>query len=143
MSQRAELEYYRPHAKVLLVDDHLEDTHIAKAILLGLNCAVDIARSGEEALRLIESEKYDLIVLDWSMPILDGGDTLRMLEGRCEDGRVTPVVIHSGMDPNHIELPWTKKFQFVEFWSKPTGIREVSNRARWILRRIKKEREQE
>ncbi len=60
------------NARVLLVEDHepnilVESTYLD---LMGLEC--DVARNGEEALKKFALRKYDLILLDVQMPIMDG-----------------------------------------------------------------------
>ena len=62
----------RSKARVLLVEDHepnilVESTYLD---LMGLEC--DVARNGEEALKKFALRKYDLILLDVQMPIMDG-----------------------------------------------------------------------
>lgn len=59
--------------KILLVEDEkiLRDAY---AIILGTQAdyAIDIATNGEEALKFCKNNKYDLILLDLMMPVLDG-----------------------------------------------------------------------
>jgi len=60
------------NARVLLVEDHepnilVESTYLD---LMGLEC--DVARDGEEALKMFALRKYDLILLDVQMPIMNG-----------------------------------------------------------------------
>ena len=60
-------------SKILLVEDEkiLRDAY---AILLGSQSeySVDTATNGKEALELCKQNKYDLILLDLMMPVLDG-----------------------------------------------------------------------
>lgn len=59
--------------KILLVEDEkiLRDAY---TIILGAQAhyEIDIATNGEEALKLCKDNKYDLVLLDLMMPVLDG-----------------------------------------------------------------------
>ena len=57
---------------VLIVDDVVENIQIAMNILREENYNFTFALSGEEALSLIQSNKYDIILLDIMMPNMDG-----------------------------------------------------------------------
>jgi len=58
--------------RVLVVDDDDGTRKLLSAVLLGRGLVVDEAGDGEEALALIESQPYGVIVLDLLMPVIDG-----------------------------------------------------------------------
>lgn len=81
--------------RVLLVDDCDTDREIAarylrKAWPFELQIALDSVASGEEALAKAARQAYTLILLDWRMPRLTGGDVLRALRANRVQ---TPVVV--------------------------------------------------
>lgn len=49
---------------VLMIEDNLITQNIEKALLTSLNCQVDVAASGEQALKLFNPGKYDLVFMD-------------------------------------------------------------------------------
>jgi two-component system chemotaxis response regulator CheY len=55
--------------------------------------AVTVAGDGAEALREAMSEQYDVVVLDWNMPKLDGIGVLRSLRNKPGPNSLTPIVI--------------------------------------------------
>lgn len=61
--------------KILLVEDNLLNQHVASKLLESKNAVVEIANNGADALTLMESSTYDIILMDCFMPILDGHDT--------------------------------------------------------------------
>lgn len=64
-----------PDAKdwvVLIVDDQLDNILIAKAALEFFGAKVETATSGAEALRILESLRPTVILLDLAMPVMDG-----------------------------------------------------------------------
>lgn len=58
--------------KVLLIEDEELSQIVAKTLLEGINCDVDIAESGEPAVILTKSHLYDLIFVDLGLPDMSG-----------------------------------------------------------------------
>lgn len=86
-----------PNARplVLVTDDHA-DTRLLLTTILGMRgCAVVEASDGEEAVRLAESASPDLILMDGSLPRVDGLDATRRIRRLGPTGRV-PIVFISG-----------------------------------------------
>ena len=59
-------------AKILLVDDNEQNLELLEAYLEELGAAIGTATNGLEALRAVEAEKPDLILLDVMMPRMSG-----------------------------------------------------------------------
>ena len=82
-----------PDSKILVVDD---DEALLRVISLSLfledDCSVETARDGIEALERVTSDTFDLVILDLSMPRMDGRTFFRELRAR---GHRMPVVILS------------------------------------------------
>jgi CheY-like chemotaxis protein len=66
---------------VLVVDDNDDNLRIIREILVARGYAVRIARDGESALRLIDEERPDLVLLDVMMPEMDGMEVLDRIKG--------------------------------------------------------------
>lgn len=62
----------RQSTRILVVEDNLTNQLVAKGILNKLAFQVDIAENGKEALQKLESESFDLILMDCQMPVMDG-----------------------------------------------------------------------
>ena len=60
--------------KILLVDDHLEDAVLIKHALTTAGCEhqITVANDGDAAFQLLESQPFDLLLLDINMPGVDG-----------------------------------------------------------------------
>jgi two-component system phosphate regulon response regulator PhoB len=67
------------HARVLFVDDDSDICHVVGATLDAVGLAVESAASGEEALRRVRKEPYDLVVLDWNLPGMTGIELCRLI----------------------------------------------------------------
>ena len=59
-------------AHVLIVEDQVVNQRVAQLILESLNCSIDFASTGREAVRLVGEGRYDLIFMDCEMPEMDG-----------------------------------------------------------------------
>lgn len=68
-------------ANILLVDDDQEVLDLYSEILADAGYAVDKVQNGQEALTACEGKKYDLILLDLMMPVMDGIETLKRIRG--------------------------------------------------------------
>ena len=75
---------------VLTVDDSNSIRSIVGKTLTGLGFDVEQAEDGEKALALLEETKVDLILLDVTMPVMDGPTMLKALRER---GDKTPVIM--------------------------------------------------
>lgn len=78
--------------RVLVVDDEPDIRKVLTAQLKRANCPADTAASAEEALAMLESKAYDLILLDVELPGMTGFQALQAFAGRTK----APVVLMSG-----------------------------------------------
>jgi CheY-like chemotaxis protein len=79
------------HQRVLLVED-TEDLRVMIGMLLRRkNVEVLEARNGQEAIEVARSEKPDLILMDLSMPVLDGFQATKIIKSE-ESTRTIPVI---------------------------------------------------
>ena len=67
--------FYPKEFQILIVDDISENIQVAMSILKDKNYDFAFATSGIQALEMIESEDFDLILLDIMMPNMDGFET--------------------------------------------------------------------
>ena len=82
-----------PEAKVLVVDDTPVNVVVVRNLLKKTQVNVDDASSGMECLEKAGHTKYDLIFLDYRMPVMDGIETLKRLRGlRNNLNATTPIV---------------------------------------------------
>ncbi|PYS47330.1 MAG: two-component system response regulator [Acidobacteria bacterium] len=80
---------------VLVVEDH-DDTRFMLEYLLGRRgCRVAVAEDGEMAVRMAETERPDLILMDATLPRLDGLAATRRIRQTAALARV-PIVFLSG-----------------------------------------------
>ncbi|MGQ7859290.1 response regulator [Pseudomonas sp. 32A] len=74
-------------ARVLLVEDNPVNQLVAKGMLAKLGCEVIVAAHGGEALKLLEEQSFDMVLMDCNMPVMDGYEASRQIRrsGRWPD----------------------------------------------------------
>ena len=84
--------YLGKYQKILIVDDQPEHRQLVMSILQPLGFGMMDACSGEECLAKVQKKPPDLILLDLSMPGLDGAGTAKQLR---QKGYTMPIVVLS------------------------------------------------
>ncbi|WP_439636174.1 ATP-binding protein [Oceanicaulis sp.] len=79
-------------ARVLLVDDNDINRMVARYMVEPTGAEVIEAASGAAALRLFADDPFDLVLLDASMPVMSGEETLKRLRALNEAGAHVPVI---------------------------------------------------
>lgn len=85
-------------ARILLVDDEPAVRMVLEHTLKRQGYIVNAVESGEDALSLIEQHSFDLLLLDWKLPGIDGVALARRVRQRQP---AVPIVILTGSVPLH------------------------------------------
>jgi PAS domain S-box-containing protein len=78
-----------PPAHVLVVDDGVENRQLVRVLLEDAGLQVSEAENGQVALDRVAAERFDLVLMDMQMPVMDGQTATRRLR---EQGCALPVV---------------------------------------------------
>lgn len=114
-------------AKILIVDDNTLYRELASTLLADAGQDILEAGSGEEGLRIAQSESPDLILMDLSMPDMDGVTTMRSLRQIGPISQVPIVAVTGYPEKWARELVTTEGFQgYIEKPFRPeTFVDEV------------------
>jgi CheY-like chemotaxis protein/HPt (histidine-containing phosphotransfer) domain-containing protein/anti-sigma regulatory factor (Ser/Thr protein kinase) len=127
------IRFTAPEARVLIVDDIKTNLDVAAGLLAPYAMRVDSCLSGEDAVRLVQENRYDLVLMDHMMPGMDGIETtktIRTLPG--EYFQKLPIAVLTanaiaGMRDMFLEIG------FSDYISKPIEIVKLDEAiARWI-----------
>ena len=83
--------------ELLVVDDDPSNRELLKRRVKRMGYSARVVSSGEEALALLETERFDLVLLDYMMPGLSGLETLQRMKGSSRL-RTIPVIMLSASD---------------------------------------------
>lgn len=77
---------------VLLVEDHPAIRFVFEQQLRSIGCLVTACPDGASALRMFDSKRFDLVLMDCGLPDITGYEVTRTLRKRESDGRHTPIL---------------------------------------------------
>ena len=101
--------------RVLIIDDEASIRDSIRMILEYEQYKVDEARSGQDGIDKATKQKYDAILLDIKMPVIDGLEVLDQFKAQKVS---SPVVMVSGHGDIHTAVECTKRGAF-DFLEKP------------------------
>ncbi len=77
---------------ILLAEDNVVNQKVACRILEKIGYRVDVAADGAAAFAAWQSGRYDLILMDCQMPVMDGYETTRKIREHEADGAHIPII---------------------------------------------------
>jgi signal transduction histidine kinase/CheY-like chemotaxis protein/HPt (histidine-containing phosphotransfer) domain-containing protein len=117
---------------VLLVEDEPVNAAVAQGYLSVLGCTCVWVKDGPEAVARSATERFDLILMDLSMPTMDGFETTALIRRRMGASRRVPIVALTAHDAaNYRET--CLKADMDDMLSKPCTLDECAQvLRRWI-----------
>ena len=86
-----------PTPSILLVDDNRDGLLVRRSLLEEVGCCVQIAVNGEEGLKLFEKASFDVIVTDYRMPGMNGGELIQRI--RLLDPNARIILLSGFVEP--------------------------------------------
>ena len=118
--------------RVLVVEDSPKDAKFFEKMLLPLNCEVMKVVDGQAALRAVERSDVDLILLDLTMPPMDGFETCRLLK-EDDSTRKIPVIMVATLDDIESKVH-AIDVGADDFITKPPNKAELMARVKALIR---------
>lgn len=115
--------------EILVVDDQAGIRLLLTDIFTSEGYQVTSAETGKEALEKIYQHSFDLIILDYRLPILNGGEILQQMR---EDQKMIPVILMSGLIEN-IKEEFIKDDMIIELVAKPFNIKDICDLVKSML----------
>ena len=119
-------------ASILVVDDHEQNLELLQAYLEDVGCRIRAARDGLEAMKEVESEQPDLIILDVMMPRMSGFQVCSQLKADPETRDIPIVMVTALSDVGDVERAVESGAD--DFLTKPVHKLELVTRAKNLLR---------
>jgi len=122
-----------PKQFALVVEDHPQTVYAVRPVLSKLQLEVKTVASVQEAVRKLEREQFDLIVIDRNLPDGDGLDVLEELQGSALPARVLVLSSRAQVEEKIAGFEAGAD----EYLPKPFSSDELHARVRALLRRGK------
>ena len=102
---------------ILVVDDIHENLMLISAFLKRLNYNIITASNGKEAMKVVEIQKPDLMILDLMMPVMNGFEVCAAMKENEEYSQI-PIIISSALDDSE-DIIKAYELGAVDYLTKP------------------------
>ncbi len=90
--------------RVLVVDDEPMNRELIQVILEGLGHEVALARNGEEAVAFAHASRFDLVIMDILMPVMDGLEATRLIRKEPRNRDVAILALSAKVSGSNEEM---------------------------------------
>jgi type IV pilus assembly protein PilB len=118
---------------ILIVDDEDDIRLVLKKHVIDAGYDVQTAKNGEEAVRLVNENKPNLIIMDWMMPVIDGLAATKILRSKLETASI-PIVMLTAKKDKESELSGIDAGAD-DYITKPFDDEKLLARVKMILNR--------
>lgn len=122
--------------KILVIDDEADIVELISYNLKKEGFAVDSSYNGEDALKKIKKNKYDLVILDLMLPGIQGLELCRMIRNTPNTSRL-PIIMLTAKG-EEFDKVLGLEMGADDYITKPFSTRELTARTKAILRRSEK-----
>jgi DNA-binding response OmpR family regulator len=116
---------------VLVVDDHPATVQLVESALEGLGMDVETAANGAECLLAISRKRPELIILDVNMPVMDGFQTLQVLQQTTEYRDIPVIMLTARSDDADVAYGW--RWGVSSYLTKPFSVEHLVALVRRVL----------
>ena len=109
--------------QILLVEDNSFNQLIATTVLERLGYQIDLAKNGVEALQAVQTNDYDLILMDIQMPEMDGLMATKLIRQNPENSHLRIVAMTANVLPEDRQACFDAGMD--DYISKPIDIQEI------------------
>jgi DNA-binding response OmpR family regulator len=118
--------------KILVVDDDSSMVRLISQVLSSKGYEVLESNNGQDALRLLYSQKPDLVLLDVVMPVMDGWQTCSRIR---DISPAIPIILLTGQRKTEEDVVRGLDYGADDYLIKPVGNKELAARVQAMLRR--------
>lgn len=131
--EKDDVNFVAPNAKILLVEDNELNVKVTVGLLAPTRIQIDVAENGMVALRKVTDNKYDLVLMDHMMPVMDGieaTEKIRNFEGSYY-ANIPIIALSANAISGAVEE--FHKVGMNDFIGKPIDVNELKAKIRkWL-----------
>ena len=120
--------------KVLIVDDEKDFLDIIAERMLARGMDVSTATSAEDALNMVEEESYDVVIMDFMMPALDGFKAIKLMKAKRPE---VQIILLTGNVPDEKRIE-ARALGALDVIEKPPDLNDLIQK----IKKAKKARKQ-
>lgn len=118
--------------RILAVDDDPIQLQFASVYLSTPTATVEIAENAELGLKMLESEKFDVMLVDLDMPGMNGIEMIRRVRANPKTQNL-PIIMITGRE-DIVSIDSAYEAGATSFVTKPVNWRVLSYHVRYVLR---------
>ncbi len=131
MDEKADLDLAEMRVHVLLAEDNLVNQEVVLGMLEVMSCEVELVENGLQAINACKNKEFDLVLMDYHMPDLDGLDASRQIrEYEKSIGREPVPIIALTADVQKGVKQQCEKAGMDDYLSKPFKRKELQEMIR-------------
>jgi two-component system sensor histidine kinase/response regulator len=119
-------------ARVLVAEDDPINQRVAQRTLALLGCESVVVESGDRAVEAVLDSRFDVVLMDVQMPVMDGFEAARAIRQR-ERGRRTPIVAMSASSSD-ADRERCREVQMDHYVTKPVSLEQLRETILGVLR---------
>ena len=119
--------------RILVVDDDKDMVFMIKSVLEGDGYEVATAANGQEAMKVIDSHIPDLMIVDLTMPVMDGW-RLSMKVRQHEKCKNIPIIVLSGLVDQQEARPQESYEPYNVLIAKPFDVFKLVEKVKELLK---------
>ncbi len=108
--------------KILYVEDEIALRDITVKSLNSIIKNIEVASDGQEGLDKFKAEKFDFIITDLAMPVMDG---IEMMQHIREIDKKIPILVTTAFGSQNVEVSKLNKFGMSDYIMKPVDIMKL------------------
>ena len=120
-------------SRILLIEDDDNNAYVVSARLGRLGYEVAVAGDGEAGVARARALRPDLVIMDLSLPVLNGWEAMRRLRTQGETARIPILVLSAHAMPEERARALASGAD--DFETKPVRIAELARKIETLLKR--------
>lgn len=124
--QKADVKIPPAHLRVLVAEDNTMNQRVIQSLLMALGYEHEIVENGKEAVHALMAHRFDIVLMDISMPVMCGETATRVVRAMDDEIKNTPIVAVTA----HAMKGDKERFLsagFTDYLSKPIDVSSLSS----------------